>query len=179
MTEPAMLVLDDVPEELDELRGGPRRRYGLEYVVICESSEAAASDRLARLAADGRPVAIVCVAAMIDTGGGEVLAMAHRLYPAAKRVLIVVRARRLRIAGSDHLHRASAGRSEDRRSGCRVRTGRSWPLQRPPLPLETSMPGVFAAGDVRQRSVKRVASVVGEGSIAATQVSQYLQEHTQ
>ena len=54
-----------------------------------------------------------------------------------------------------------------------------WPLQRPPLPLETSMPGVFAAGDVRQRSVKRVASAVGEGSIAATQVSQYLQEHSQ
>jgi thioredoxin reductase (NADPH) len=54
-----------------------------------------------------------------------------------------------------------------------------WPLQRPPLPLETSMPGVFAAGDVRQRSVKRVGSAVGEGSIAATQVSQYLQEHSQ
>jgi thioredoxin reductase (NADPH) len=50
-----------------------------------------------------------------------------------------------------------------------------WPLQRPPLPLETSMPGVFAAGDVRQRSVKRVASAVGEGSIPAMQVSQYLQ----
>jgi thioredoxin reductase (NADPH) len=54
-----------------------------------------------------------------------------------------------------------------------------WPLQRPPLPLETSMPGVSAAGDVRQRSVKRVASAVGEGSIAAMQVSQYLQEHSQ
>jgi thioredoxin reductase (NADPH) len=55
----------------------------------------------------------------------------------------------------------------------------SWPLQRPPLPLETSMPGVFAAGHVRQRSVKRVASAVGEGSIAATQVNQYLQEHSE
>jgi thioredoxin reductase (NADPH) len=54
-----------------------------------------------------------------------------------------------------------------------------WPLQRPPLPLETSMPGVFAAGDVRQRSAKRVASAVGEGSIAAMQLSQYLQEHSQ
>jgi thioredoxin reductase (NADPH) len=41
------------------------------------------------------------------------------------------------------------------------------------------MPGVFAAGDVRQRSVKRVASAVGEGSIAATHVNQYLQEHNQ
>jgi thioredoxin reductase (NADPH) len=48
------------------------------------------------------------------------------------------------------------------------------PLPRPAMPLETSLPGVFAAGDVRQRSVKRVASAVGEGSIAATQLTQYL-----
>ena len=51
-----------------------------------------------------------------------------------------------------------------------------WQLQRPPLPLETSLPGVFAAGDVRRGSIKRVASAVGEGSIAATEVTQYLQE---
>ena len=51
----------------------------------------------------------------------------------------------------------------------------SWALPRPPHPLETSMPGVFAAGDVRHGSVKRVASAVGEGSIATTQLSQYLQ----
>ena len=42
----------------------------------------------------------------------------------------------------------------------------AWPLDRPPLLLETSMPGVFAAGDVRHGSVKRVASAVGEGSVA-------------
>lgn len=41
-----------------------------------------------------------------------------------------------------------------------------WPLERPPFGLETSMPRVFAAGDVRHGSVKRVASAVGEGSIA-------------
>lgn len=41
-----------------------------------------------------------------------------------------------------------------------------WPLERPPLLLESSMPGLFAAGDVRHGSVKRVASAVGEGSIA-------------
>ena len=51
----------------------------------------------------------------------------------------------------------------------------SWTLPRPPRPLETSMPGVFAAGDVRHGSVKRVASAVGEGSIATTQLTQYLQ----
>ena len=41
-----------------------------------------------------------------------------------------------------------------------------WPLERPPMLLETSLPGVFAAGDVRHGSIKRVASAVGEGSIA-------------
>jgi thioredoxin reductase (NADPH) len=51
-----------------------------------------------------------------------------------------------------------------------------WPVSRPPLFLETSMPGVFAAGDVRYRSVKRVASAVGEGAIAVQLVHQYLAE---
>lgn len=45
----------------------------------------------------------------------------------------------------------------------------------PPLPLETSLAGVFAAGDVRAGSVKRVASAVGEGSVAIPQVHQHLQ----
>jgi thioredoxin reductase (NADPH) len=49
-----------------------------------------------------------------------------------------------------------------------------WPLERGPLPLETSMPGVFAAGDVRRESVKRVASAVGEGSIAVQSVHRFL-----
>ena len=43
-----------------------------------------------------------------------------------------------------------------------------------PLPLETSLPGVFAAGDVHAGSVKRVASAVGEGSVAIPQVHQHL-----
>jgi thioredoxin reductase (NADPH) len=45
---------------------------------------------------------------------------------------------------------------------------------RPPLPLETSHPGVFAAGDVRSGSIKRVASAVGEGATAVRMVHQYL-----
>jgi thioredoxin reductase (NADPH) len=51
-----------------------------------------------------------------------------------------------------------------------------WPLQRPPRLLETSLPGVFAVGDVRCGNVKRVASAVGEGSIAITFVHQTLRE---
>jgi thioredoxin reductase (NADPH) len=52
----------------------------------------------------------------------------------------------------------------------------AWPLRRAPQPLETSLPGVFAAGDVRSGSIKRVAAAAGEGSVAATEVTRYLTE---
>jgi thioredoxin reductase (NADPH) len=51
----------------------------------------------------------------------------------------------------------------------------AWPLERPPALLETSTPGVFAAGDVRAGSVKRVASAVGEGAMAVMLVHRYLE----
>jgi thioredoxin reductase (NADPH) len=54
--------------------------------------------------------------------------------------------------------------------------GDVWPLARDPYPLETSVPGVFVAGDVRARSIKRVASAVGEGSMAVSLIHQYLLE---
>jgi thioredoxin reductase (NADPH) len=54
-------------------------------------------------------------------------------------------------------------------------TGHRWPPGRRPLPLETSLPGVFAAGDVRHGSVKRVASAVGEGAATIPLVHRYLQ----
>jgi thioredoxin reductase (NADPH) len=50
-----------------------------------------------------------------------------------------------------------------------------WPIARSPYLLETTRPGIFAAGDVRSGNVKRVASAVGEGSIAVTFVHQVLQ----
>jgi len=54
------------------------------------------------------------------------------------------------------------------------RRPRGWTLDRDPFLLESSVPGIFAAGDVRHGSVKRVASGVGEGSIAVQFVHQYL-----
>jgi thioredoxin reductase (NADPH) len=50
-----------------------------------------------------------------------------------------------------------------------------WPLDRDPYPLEGSVPGIFAAGDVRANSVKRVASAVGEGAMAIQLVHRYLE----
>ncbi|HEY2260872.1 MAG TPA: FAD-dependent oxidoreductase [Solirubrobacteraceae bacterium] len=54
--------------------------------------------------------------------------------------------------------------------------GHGWPLPREPRTLETSVPGVFVAGDVRSRSIKRVASAVGEGSMAVSLIHEYLAE---
>jgi thioredoxin reductase (NADPH) len=51
-----------------------------------------------------------------------------------------------------------------------------WPLDRPPYHLETSVPGVFTAGDVRAESAKRVASAVGEGAMAVMLVHRYLEK---
>jgi thioredoxin reductase (NADPH) len=56
------------------------------------------------------------------------------------------------------------------------RTPECWTLERDPFFLETSVPGSFAAGDVRHGSVKRVASAVGEGAMAVTFVHKYLEE---
>jgi thioredoxin reductase (NADPH) len=64
------------------------------------------------------------------------------------------------VTGPDLLHN---GRSPD-----------VWPLDRPPYHLETNVPGLFAAGDVRHGSVKRFASAVGEGAMAVTFVHRYL-----
>ena len=61
-------------------------------------------------------------------------------------------------------------------AGERGATG--WRLERPPLMFETTVPGVFAVGDVRAQSVKRVASAVGEGSVVIQQVHQYLEGRT-
>jgi thioredoxin reductase (NADPH) len=51
---------------------------------------------------------------------------------------------------------------------------KSWTLERDPFLLETNIPGLFAVGDVRHGSVKRVASGVGEGSVAVQFIHQYL-----
>jgi thioredoxin reductase (NADPH) len=55
-----------------------------------------------------------------------------------------------------------------------VGSGHGWNLDRAPYLLESSLPGLFAAGDVRHDSVKRIASAVGEGSMAVRFVHEYL-----
>ena len=61
-------------------------------------------------------------------------------------------------------------------TGPDVRATAEWPLDRDPYLLETSVPGIFACGDVRFSPVKRVAAAVGEGSMAIAFVHQYLKD---
>jgi thioredoxin reductase (NADPH) len=61
-------------------------------------------------------------------------------------------------------------------TGSDVRDAGHWELERDPYLLETSVPGIFACGDVRFGPVKRVAAAVGEGSMAIAFVHQYLKE---
>jgi len=61
-------------------------------------------------------------------------------------------------------------------TGAEVQSAERWPLDRDPYLLETSVPGIFACGDVRFGPVKRVAAAVGEGSMAIAFVHQYLKQ---
>ena len=74
----------------------------------------------------------------------------------------VAQARRARIPP----HRPRRRRGDDRDTW--------WKLNRDPYPLESSQPGVFVAGDLRHGSIKRVASAVGEGAMAASLIHRYL-----
>jgi thioredoxin reductase (NADPH) len=59
-------------------------------------------------------------------------------------------------------------------SGSDTKASGWWPLERLPQPYETTLPGLFAVGDVRCGSVKRVASAVGEGSVVVSQIHEHL-----
>ena len=62
------------------------------------------------------------------------------------------------------------------RTGADLAQSPRWTAKRQPFLLETSRPGIFAAGDVRSGSVKRVASAVGEGAMAVMFVHEYMKE---
>jgi thioredoxin reductase (NADPH) len=54
---------------------------------------------------------------------------------------------------------------------------KEWPLERSPMPLETSKPGIFVAGDIRAGSTKRVAAAVGDGGMSVTNLHMYLRSN--
>jgi thioredoxin reductase (NADPH) len=142
-------------------------------VVRAESLEEGMSHYLVRQV-EGTPNIDVCLGTEVVGGGGGGDGWLERLVlrsgadgatetVAADELFLMIGAR----PNTDWLPvELARGDGGFVRTGADVENDGSWPLERSPFSLETSMPGVFAAGDVRHGSMNRVASAVGEGSIA-------------
>jgi thioredoxin reductase (NADPH) len=166
-------------------------RYAREVTLVVRGPSLAArmSDYLVREIERASNIAVRTQTEIVEaTGGGRLERLTlHRTASATEEVVdaaglfVLIGA----LPHTDWLP-ATLMRDEDGY----IRTGRDlidgegnapthWPLRRAPLLYETSMPGVFAAGDVRHRSIKRVASAVGEGSVTVQQVHEHLAESSQ
>lgn len=156
---PVLFLIDDDLGVMQALRDDLIRRFGEDFRVMAESSAAAALTVLRRLSAEHQQVALLIADHdMSEMPGTEFLARAHEMHP--------------RLPAAVQLERGYILTGRD------VVPDRSdpswWPQGRVPLPLETSVPGVFAIGDVRYRAIKRVASAVGDGATAVRLTQEYL-----
>jgi thioredoxin reductase (NADPH) len=139
-------------------------------VVRAQTLRAGMSEYLARQVEATENIAI-CLGTEVVGGGGDgrLEQLVLRDIASQSETTVEAQALFLLIGASPHTDWLPSDVERDERGF--VLTGpdvsaRAWPLDRRPFLLETSMPGVFAAGDVRHGAVKRVASAVGEGSIA-------------
>lgn len=150
----------------DDLQEG-MSRYLVDRVESNENIEVLCGTEVAKLHGEGTLERVTLIQGDDESGDREVDAQALFIFIGAEpctdwlRGTLVLDAEGFIVTGRD-LHRHSD-------------PAKGWPLRyRQPYLLETSCPGVFAAGDVRSGSVKRVASAVGEGSIAIKFVHEYL-----
>ncbi len=140
-------------------------------VVRAQSLEAGMSHYLVR-EVEATPNVEVCTATAVVGGGGEgrLQELVLRQSATGEESTVAADALFVLIGARPHTDWLPGEVARDGGgfllTGEELPPGDEWPLERRPFSLETSMPGVLAAGDVRHASVKRVASAVGEGSIA-------------
>jgi hypothetical protein len=171
MATPIVFLVDGEGSELEALTEALGRRFGIDYQIRGDRSPTGALVTLARLAAGlaapgrAQPRGAARGRRLLRRGGS-------RGPGGGGRGRVRGRCWELRIVERDDRGYVPTGRDL-------LRAGKpaaGWTLQRPPLRLETSLPGVFAAGDVRHGSVKRVATAVGEGAAAGQLVHEYLND---
>jgi thioredoxin reductase (NADPH) len=163
-------------------------RYAAQVTMVVRGRSLAAdmSDYLVKQIERTRNICVRAGARVLRAGGRQHLETLEIEHGDAGRVeQVPAAALFVMIGAGPHTEWLAGALQRDARGY--VRAGRTvlrevsggapaWPLPRMPYPLETSLPGVFVAGDVRDRSVKRVASAVGEGAIAIHSVHEYLGE---
>jgi thioredoxin reductase (NADPH) len=141
-------------------------------VVRAEELDAGMSHYLVQ-AIGAAPNVVVRTGAEVVGGGGDgrLQELALREHAPGGETTVAADALFVLIGARPHTDWLPAELARDEygfiRTGDALVDGADWPLERRPLSLETSIPGVFAAGDARRGSVKRVASAVGDGSIAS------------
>jgi thioredoxin reductase (NADPH) len=148
-------------------------------VVRAESLDAGMSHYLVREVEAAQNVEVRTRTAVVGGGGeGRLQALVLRRASTGDEKNVAADALFVLIGARPHTEWLPREIASDRHgflfTGEEVGDGNHWPLERRPLSLEASMPGVLAAGDVRHGSVKRVASAVGEGSIAIQLVQSLL-----
>lgn len=148
-------------------------RYARRVVVLvrAQSLEAGMSDYLVRGIEAAPNVEVRTGTAVVGGGGaGHLQQLVLRNGRPGDQETVPADALFVLIGAHPHTGWLPAGIARNARgfllTGEEFADSRGWPLERRPYPLETSLPGVLAAGDVRHASIKRVASAVGEGSIA-------------
>ncbi|HKX14151.1 MAG TPA: NAD(P)/FAD-dependent oxidoreductase [Propionibacteriaceae bacterium] len=166
---------------------GPRQaalhlaKYAARVTLVVRGSSLSAgmSDYLVRQI-DATPNVIVRLRTQVVAGRGDARLKSLALEnDQDRREEVPAAAVLIMIGAKPHTDWLAAALSLDERGYVltgRDLPGKNWSLEREPYPFETSRPGVFAAGDVRHGSVKRVAGAVGEGSVAVGSVHRYLAE---
>lgn len=149
-------------------------------VVRAELLEKQMSDYLVRQIRR-KPNIDVRLGSEIASGQGETLLESLTIRDRATGAVDTIPARLLFVMIGALPHTDWLGDEIQRDTNGFIRTGHevdlgAWPLKRQPTTYETSVPGIFAVGDVRKGSMKRVASAVGEGAGAIQDVHQYLEE---
>ncbi|MEX0832019.1 MAG: NAD(P)/FAD-dependent oxidoreductase, partial [Nitriliruptoraceae bacterium] len=139
-------------------------RYLVDQIAAIDTIEVRTSTEVARVEGDGHLERVV----LVDSAGQEVAEEATGMF-------VFVGA----VPHTDFLNGVIAVNSQGFIPTGPDITGdgsrpHGWPLERDPYLLETSVPGIFAAGDVRDNAVRRVASAVGQGAISVSFVHQYL-----
>jgi thioredoxin reductase (NADPH) len=154
-------------------------RYAKRVTLVVRSSSlrAGMSEYLVREVEATANIEVRLGTGVVDGGGeGRLEHLVLRDLASATDETVDAQALFLLIGASPHTEWLPSSMERDEQgfivTGNDLHEGGSWPLDRKPFILETSMPGVFAAGDVRHGGVRRVASAVGEGSIAIQLVHQ-------